>query len=187
MSGLRPARRTPVTHHHDRKCFGEIPSKTGDTSPDQGIDLRVRKCHTTDWLTVSGSRLSSRRPVWTLSAGVGHHVTHRGCSGCRRRCRGDPRRLTSRSRPLLCDLSQPAHQASDLALDGIDMAHPVANGQIWEGVIRTPRMRSMPPQGMPRPDEAVLRSRWRRWLETEARIRGRGGGSRIRSVGSFAG
>jgi mono/diheme cytochrome c family protein len=46
-------------------------------------------------------------------------------------------------------------KTSDLALDGADITSPAANGEIWEGVVRRLRTRSMPPQGMPRPDEAT--------------------------------
>jgi mono/diheme cytochrome c family protein len=49
-------------------------------------------------------------------------------------------------------------RTSDLALDGIDITSPAANGEIWEGVVRRLRTRSMPPQGMPRPDEATYNS-----------------------------
>jgi mono/diheme cytochrome c family protein len=49
-------------------------------------------------------------------------------------------------------------KTSDLALDGVDLTNPGANGEIWEGVVRKLRTRSMPPQGMPRPDEATYES-----------------------------
>jgi hypothetical protein len=49
-------------------------------------------------------------------------------------------------------------KTSDLALDGIDIANPASNGEIWEGAARRLRARSMPPQGMPRPDEATYNS-----------------------------
>ena len=49
-------------------------------------------------------------------------------------------------------------KTSDLALDGIDITSPASNGEIWEGVARRLRTRSMPPQGMPRPDEATYDS-----------------------------
>jgi mono/diheme cytochrome c family protein len=57
-------------------------------------------------------------------------------------------------------------KTSDLALDGIDITSPAANGEIWEGVVRRLRTRSMPPQGMPRPDEATYNS-LATFLETE--------------------
>jgi hypothetical protein len=37
----------------------------------------------------------------------------------------------------------------------VDVTRPAANGDIWEGVVRKLRARTMPPQGMPRPDEAT--------------------------------
>src|SRR5258707_6481158 len=40
-----------------------------------------------------------------------------------------------------------------LALDGLDIAHPDANAEVWEKVARRIRNRTMPPVGMPRPDE----------------------------------
>src|SRR5262245_10429615 len=46
-------------------------------------------------------------------------------------------------------------KASDLALDGADIANPGANGEVWEAVVRRLRNRSMPPPGTPRPDEAT--------------------------------
>jgi hypothetical protein len=49
-------------------------------------------------------------------------------------------------------------KTSDLALDGLDISSPAAHGEIWEGVARRLRTRSMPPQGMPRPDEATYDS-----------------------------
>ena len=57
-------------------------------------------------------------------------------------------------------------KASDLALDGVDVARPGADGEIWEGVVRKLRTRSMPPQGMPRPDEASYNA-LATFLETE--------------------
>ena len=57
-------------------------------------------------------------------------------------------------------------KTSDLALDGVDLTNPGANGEIWEGVVRKLRTRSMPPQGMPRPDEATY-ERLASYLETE--------------------
>ncbi len=57
-------------------------------------------------------------------------------------------------------------KASDLALDAVDIARPSANAQVWEDVVRKLRTRSMPPQGMPRPDEATYTA-LTSWLETE--------------------
>jgi hypothetical protein len=44
-------------------------------------------------------------------------------------------------------------KVSGLALDTIDAADPAAHAQIWEQVVRKLRTRTMPPQGVPRPDE----------------------------------
>jgi hypothetical protein len=46
-------------------------------------------------------------------------------------------------------------KTSDLALDIVDASNPAARPEVWEGVVRRLRTRSMPPQGMPRPDEAT--------------------------------
>jgi len=46
-------------------------------------------------------------------------------------------------------------KASGLALDTVDLAHPESSGDVWEHVVRKLRTRSMPPPGMPRPDEAT--------------------------------
>jgi mono/diheme cytochrome c family protein len=57
-------------------------------------------------------------------------------------------------------------KTSDLALDGLDLTTPAAHGEVWEGVVRRLRTRSMPPQGMPRPDEATYEA-LASYLETE--------------------
>jgi mono/diheme cytochrome c family protein len=57
-------------------------------------------------------------------------------------------------------------KASDLALDTVDITRPSANTQVWEDVVRKLRTRSMPPQGMPRPDEAAYTA-LTGWLENE--------------------
>src|SRR5262245_32590050 len=57
-------------------------------------------------------------------------------------------------------------RTSDLALDGVDIASPASKGEIWEGVVRRLRTRSMPPQGMPRPEDATYDS-LATYLETE--------------------
>ena len=57
-------------------------------------------------------------------------------------------------------------RTSDLALDTVDITSPAAHGEIWEQVVRRLRTRSMPPQGMPRPDEATYNA-LASYLETE--------------------
>ena len=57
-------------------------------------------------------------------------------------------------------------KTSDLALDGVDITTPSADGEIWENVVRRLRTRSMPPQGMPRPDDATYGA-LASYLETE--------------------
>jgi len=49
-------------------------------------------------------------------------------------------------------------RSSDLVLEGIDISRPGTHSEIWEGVVRRLRTRSMPPQGVPRPDEATYES-----------------------------
>ncbi|HKE84405.1 MAG TPA: DUF1592 domain-containing protein [Vicinamibacterales bacterium] len=46
-------------------------------------------------------------------------------------------------------------KASGLALDTVDPSRPDAAPDVWERVVRKLRTRTMPPQGMPRPDEAT--------------------------------
>ena len=43
-----------------------------------------------------------------------------------------------------------------LTLEKVDVAHPIEGAETWEKVIRKLRVGAMPPQGMPRPDNAVL-------------------------------
>jgi mono/diheme cytochrome c family protein len=52
-----------------------------------------------------------------------------------------------------------------LTLDTVDTANVPADAAIWEGVVRKLRAGMMPPQGMPRPDEATRRALVT-WLET---------------------
>src|SRR5262245_57168183 len=45
-----------------------------------------------------------------------------------------------------------------LSLEGMNPTEVATNGEVWERVARKIRGGMMPPQGMPRPDEAVLES-----------------------------
>src|SRR5262245_42545511 len=49
-------------------------------------------------------------------------------------------------------------KASGLALDTVDPSRPESAPDVWERVVRKLRTRTMPPQGMPRPDEATYRT-----------------------------
>jgi hypothetical protein len=49
-------------------------------------------------------------------------------------------------------------KSGDLSLDRVDLAHIAQNAEIWENVVRKMRTAAMPPQGLPRPDEATYRS-----------------------------
>ena len=53
-----------------------------------------------------------------------------------------------------------------LALDAMDVTEPSANSEVWERVIQKLRTRTMPPGGMPRPDDASYDA-VAAWLETD--------------------
>jgi mono/diheme cytochrome c family protein len=57
-------------------------------------------------------------------------------------------------------------KTAGLALDLFDAMRPNANPEVWEKAIRRLRMRTMPPDGMPRPDE-VTYDELVAWFETE--------------------
>ena len=57
-------------------------------------------------------------------------------------------------------------RTAGVALDGLDVAKPAAQADIWERVITKLRAGSMPPAGMPRPDAAAYHS-IASFLETE--------------------
>jgi hypothetical protein len=46
-------------------------------------------------------------------------------------------------------------RTAGLDLAGLDIEHPAARAEIWEKVVRKLRTGSMPPSGMPRPDDAA--------------------------------
>jgi len=49
-------------------------------------------------------------------------------------------------------------KAQGLTLEGADVSRPGESPEIWERVVRKLRTRSMPPQGVPRPDEATYKA-----------------------------
>ena len=115
---------------------------------------------------MAGSRLLVAASVWLLSAGwavisaaPAQDVPAPAASPA-----------TANHRAVLDKYCVTCHnqrtKAADLALDVVDVARPSANGQVWEDVIRKLRARSMPPQGMPRPDEASYTA-LTTWLESE--------------------
>jgi hypothetical protein len=53
-----------------------------------------------------------------------------------------------------------------LTLDTLDPAHVEVQPAVWEAVVRKVRTRAMPPQGMPRPDDAAVAS-LTSWLTAE--------------------
>jgi mono/diheme cytochrome c family protein len=57
-------------------------------------------------------------------------------------------------------------RAGGLALDTLDLAHVDAQPALWEAVTRKVRTGAMPPQGMPRPDDATAAS-LTSWLTSE--------------------
>ena len=57
-------------------------------------------------------------------------------------------------------------KAQGLSLEGADVSHPGESPEVWERVVRKLRTRSMPPQGVPRPDEATYKTLVS-YLETE--------------------
>jgi len=57
-------------------------------------------------------------------------------------------------------------KAGGLTLDALDVAHVAAQPAIWEAVVRKVRTRTMPPPGMPRPDDATYTS-LTSWLTAE--------------------
>ncbi|MEP7305256.1 MAG: DUF1592 domain-containing protein [Acidobacteriota bacterium] len=91
-----------------------------------------------------GSVSSSPRPAVPASAAESRLVLDRYCVGCHNE------RL----------------KTGGLALDGIDLAQVPRDGGIWEKVIRKLHSGTMPPQGVPRPEQATL-SAVIGWLEGE--------------------
>ena len=53
-----------------------------------------------------------------------------------------------------------------VALDALDVTQAAAHADVWERVIKKLRAGTMPPAGMPRPDQATYHA-VTRWLETE--------------------
>jgi hypothetical protein len=178
-----------------RVSFREIWNKSGQSSPDQGIDSRSAR--DIQPKTYCGRITSPSRPALPPPR------TLRRASPSLAQCASDggQRQVVAASVWLLSagwavisaapaqDVPAPAAspaaanhravldkycvtchnqrtRASDLALDVVDVGRPSTNGQVWEDVIRKLRARSMPPQGMPRPDEASYTA-LTTWLESE--------------------
>ena len=59
-----------------------------------------------------------------------------------------------------------ALNTAGLALDAMDVTEPSASSEVWERVIQKLRTRTMPPSGMPRPDDASYDA-VAAWLETD--------------------
>ena len=57
-------------------------------------------------------------------------------------------------------------RSGGIALDLLDLENPAGDAEVWERVIRKLRARTMPPGGVPRPDEAGYDAATS-WLETE--------------------
>ena len=56
-------------------------------------------------------------------------------------------------------------KTAELLLDQADVEHPSATPELWEKVVRKLQARAMPPQGLPRPEEATYAS-FQEYLET---------------------
>jgi mono/diheme cytochrome c family protein len=78
----------------------------------------------------------------------------------------DDYRSTIQRYCVTCHNERNKAQAQGLSLEGADVSHPGAAPEVWERALRKLRTRSMPPQGMPRPDEATYKSLVS-WLETD--------------------
>ena len=115
---------------------------------------------------MAGSRLLIAASVWLLSAGWAVI----GASSAQDVPASQPAPAAAAHKAVLDRYCVTCHnqrtKASDLALDTVDIARPSANAQVWEDVVRKLRTRSMPPQGMPRPDEATYVA-MTTFLETE--------------------
>jgi mono/diheme cytochrome c family protein len=115
---------------------------------------------------VAGSRLLIAASVWLLSAGWAVI----GASSAQDAPASQPAAGAADQKAIVDRYCVTCHnqrtKASDLALDTVDIARPSANAHVWENVVRKLRTRSMPPQGMPRPDEATYVA-MTSWLETE--------------------
>jgi hypothetical protein len=57
-------------------------------------------------------------------------------------------------------------RTAELTLEGLDLSHVGADAGTWESVVRKLRLRAMPPEGRPRPDDAT-NDAVASWLETE--------------------
>ena len=160
----RPAASGAIHISRGDRSFCEIPKKNCHASPDQGIDSpSVSVIQPKEYR--AGSRLLVAASVWLLSAGwaVISASTAQDVPA-------PPNAAGASDRAVLDRYCVTCHnqrtKASGLALDGVDVARPGANGEIWEDVVRKLRTRSMPPQGVPRPDEASYNA-LATFLETE--------------------
>jgi mono/diheme cytochrome c family protein len=115
---------------------------------------------------VAGSRLFVAASVWLLSAGWAV-ISAAPAQDAPANSTGP---AVANHRAVLDRYCVTCHnqrtKISGLALDVADVGRPSANGEIWEGVVRKLRTRSMPPLGMPRPDDAAYTA-LATWLETE--------------------
>ena len=121
---------------------------------------------------MAGSRLLIAASVWLLSAGwaVIGASSAQDTPASRPAAAAADQKAVVDSKAVVVRYCVTCHnqraKAADLALDTVDIARPSANAHIWENVVRKLRTRSMPPQGMPRPDEATYVA-MTTFLETE--------------------
>jgi mono/diheme cytochrome c family protein len=96
----------------------------------------------------------------TLSAGWALHASSAQEAPVRRAA--TPAATSANARAVVDKYCVTCHnqrvRSADLVLEGVDITKPGAHADIWEGVVRRLRTRSMPPQGMPRPDEPTYES-----------------------------
>ena len=81
-----------------------------------------------------------------------------------------PSATAADSRAVLNQYCSACHNAklntAGLALESLDIAQPAARADKWEQVVRRLRTSTMPPRGMPRPDQAAYDA-VAGWLESE--------------------
>ena len=114
---------------------------------------------------MTGSRLLVAASLWMLTAGW----VVIGASPAQQAAPARPNPATA-NKAVVDRYCVSCHnqrtKISDLALDTLDISRPGTDGHVWEDVVRKLRARSMPPVGMPRPDEATYNA-LASWLESE--------------------
>src|SRR5688572_769008 len=160
----RSASAVATTHITSSLDSREMLRKTGDASPDQGIDSQSGVAYNRR-RTVTGSRLFVAASVWVFVAGWA--VISASTAQDDRPARPNAAATHKAALDRYCvTCHNQRTKASGLALDTVNVGQPGADAHVWEGVVRKLRTRSMPPIGMPRPDEASYTA-LTTWLESE--------------------